>query len=286
MTGAPTYTREFVERGYNNRAAVPEHPQHFAEFVARSKEALAALRPAAFRFGPNPRETLDLFVPTGAVRGTLAFVHGGYWRAFGKSDFAFIAPPFVARSYAVAVLDYDLCPAVAIATIVDECRRGIAWLAREGARHGAPAPLVVCGNSAGGQVVGMLYATDWREWHLAAAPFIAGVSLSGVHDLEPLTLSTMNADLRLDDAEARRMSPVRHAARTDAPLYVACGADETSEFRRQSSLIFDAWPANRPAGMTGPRFLPERNHFTAVLDYTDPASELTRATLELFAPRA
>ena len=44
----------------------------------------------------------------------------------------------------------------------------------------------------------MMFATDWRPYGLARTPFTAGVTLSGVHDLEPLVLSTMNADLRLD----------------------------------------------------------------------------------------
>jgi len=129
----------------------------------------------------------------------------------------------------------------------------------------------------------MMFATDWRAHGLAAPPFVAGVTLSGVHDLEPLMLSTMNADLRLDEAEARRVSPVHYRAQTRAPLYVVAGAGETSEFLRQSQLIFDAWPDSRPAGMTAPRFVPDRNHFTVVLDYADPASELTRVTLALFA---
>ncbi|HET9045900.1 MAG TPA: alpha/beta hydrolase [Casimicrobiaceae bacterium] len=285
MTDAavPALTAELVERGYNNRAAVPEHPQFFAEYTARSKKAVAALTPQQdLRYGPNAKETLDLFVPRGEARGTLAFFHGGYWRAFDKADFAFVAAPFVTRGFAVAVLNYDLCPVVSIATIVDESRRATQWLAREGPRHGAPAPLVISGHSAGGQLVAMLFATDWRAHGLDAPPFIAGVTLSGVHDLEPLVLSTMNADLKLDTAEARRVSPIHFAPRTRAPLYVAAGADETSEFLRQSQLIFDAWPANRPVATTAPRFIPDRNHFTVILDYANPASELTQATLALF----
>jgi arylformamidase len=285
MSAAPPYTAESVERGYNNRAAVPEHPKYLAEFTERSKAAVAALQPKLdLRYGPNAKETLDLFLPAGTPRGTLAFFHGGYWRALDKADFSFVAVPFVPEGYAVAVVNYDLCPSVTVATIVDESRRALTWLAREGSRHGAPAaPLVMSGHSAGGQLVAMLFATDWREHGLAAPPFVAGVTLSGVHDLEPLVLSTMNADLRLDDAEARRVSPVHYRAQARAPLYVAAGADETSEFLRQSQLIFDAWPDNRPASMTAPRFIPDRNHFTVVLDYADPASELTRATLALFA---
>jgi arylformamidase len=286
MTERPVYTSEFVERGYNNRAAVPEHPQLFAEWAARSRATIAAHAPRLdVRYGPNPKETLDLFLPAAPARGTFAFFHGGYWRALDKSDHAFAADPFLAAGYAVAVINYDLSPTVSLATIVDESRRAMVWLAHEGARQGAPAPVVISGHSAGGHLVAMLFATDWQALGLAAPPFVAGVTLSGVHDLEPLVLSSMNVDFKLDVAEARRVSPVDFAPRSRAPLYVAAGADETSEFLRQSQLIFDAWPENRPAGMMAPRFFANRNHFTVMLDYADPASELTRATLALFAAR-
>ena len=68
--------------------------------------------------------------------------------------------------------------------------------------------------------------------------------------------------------------------------HVAVGADETSEFVRQSRLMWDAWPRNRPAGMRGILVIPQRHHFNVVLDYTDSASALTQATLALFAARA
>jgi arylformamidase len=281
---APLHTPESVERGYNNRAAVPDHPRFIAQYVELSEAAIGALAPRRdLRYGPGPKETLDLFVPAGAARGTFVFFHGGYWRAFDKSDFAFVAAPFVAQGLAVAVVNYDLCPAVTIAAIVDESTRAILWLLREGEKHGAPCDrLVVGGHSAGGHLAAMLFATDWRTHGLPRAPFTGGVTLSGVHDLEPLVLSTMNADLRLDGAEARRMSPVHYQAETDAPLVVACGADETSEFLRQSELIYHAWPRNRSPGADAPLFISERHHFNVVLDYADPGSELTRVTSALF----
>ena len=279
----PQYTPEFVERGYNNRAAVPDHPRSLARYAELSQATVRALPKVDQRYGSAPRETLDLFLPPSSPRGTYVFIHGGYWRGLDKADFSFVAAPLVAQGYAVAVLNYDLCPSVTVAAIVDECRRAVLWLVREGPRHGAPAsPLVVGGHSAGGHLVAMLFATDWRTHGLAEAPFRAGVSLSGVHDLEPLVLSTMNADLRLDCAEARAVSPVHFAPRTAAPLLIAAGADETTEFLRQSQLMFDAWPANRPAGRQAPWFIAERDHFTVVLDYAEPTSALTRATVALF----
>ena len=281
---APLYTAEFVERGYNNRAAVPEHPRFLTQYIELSRVAIAALGPRLdLRYGPGAKETLDLFVPATRPRGTFVFIHGGYWRTLDKSDFAFVAAPLVEEGVAVAVLNYDLCPIVTLATIIDECRRAVLWLLRESPRYGAAVDhLVVGGHSAGGHLAAMLFATDWSTYGLPRAPFAGGLSLSGVHDVEPLVLSTMNADLRLDAEEARRASPVNHPPKTDAPLVIAVGADETSEFLRQADLMFDAWPKNRPAGASAPLRIPGRHHFSVVLDHADPASELTRATLSLF----
>ena len=283
MSGV-VFTPEFVERGYNNRAAVPEHPQWFAHYAAASADARAKFASRLdVRYGLGPKETLDLFLPAGPAHATFVFFHGGYWRALDKSDFSFVAAPFLAQGIAVAVVNYDLCPDVSIATIVDECRHAIVWLVREGGAHGANGErLVVGGNSAGGHLVAMHYATDWTAAGLARAPFAGGISISGVHDLTPLVLFSFNSDLKLDDAEAARMSPALMRPLARVPLLLAVGADETSEFLRQTQILWTAWPANRPAGEAGPFVVPKRNHFTIVVDYGDPDSGLVRRTLALF----
>jgi arylformamidase len=277
-------TPEFVERGYNNRAAVPDHPRWLAYYPEASAKARAALSPKVdLRYGPGAKETLDLFLPSDRAKGTFLFLHGGYWRMLDKSDFSFVALPFVARGYAVAVANYDLCPAVSIATIVDEARRAVVWLAREGAAHGTnPDRLVVGGHSAGGHLAAMLFATDWTAHGMAREPFLGGVSLSGVHDLTPMVQFSFNADFKLDEGGAARLSPVHLAPRSHAPLVLAAGADETSEFVRQTQILWDAWPANRAAGARGPLYIRDRNHFNVVVDFSDADSELTRATLALF----
>jgi len=276
-------TPEFVERGYNNRAAVADHQV----WLDRYPELSAATRARHghkldLRYGAAPKETLDLFLPETAVRGTFVFIHGGYWRALDKADFHFVAGPLLAQGISVAVANYDLCPAVSIARIVDECRRMMVWIAKEGRRHGVVADnVVVGGHSAGGHLAAMMFATDWDALGLAQDPLVGGVTLSGVHDLKPLVLASMNSDLRLTNAEAARVSPVNHASLTTAPLLVAVGGAETSEFIRQSQLMWDVWPDNcRPAA--GPLILAGKHHFSVVADYADPESELTRATLALF----
>ena len=283
MRLGPPRTAEEVERGYNNRAAVPDHARWFARWTEHSVAALASERVAHdLRYGPGPKETLDLFVPRGLARGTFLFVHGGYWRAIDKADHAFVAPPLTAQGYAVGVVNHDLCPQVTIAAIVEQCARAVAWMVREGTRHGASvARLVVGGHSSGGHLAAMMMAHDWRGHGFASSPVHGGVSLSGLHDLRPLTRFSYNVDLKLDDSEAARLSPALLRPTTGGPLAIAVGGAETSEFLRQADLMWDAWPRNRPAGMSGPLVVPGKHHFDVVLEHADPASALTQATTAL-----
>ena len=273
---------EFVEREYNLRAAFPDHPQWFARWAADSEAARARLEGCLnLRYGSGRRQTVDLF-PAAQPRGALLFIHGGYWRALDKSDHAFVAPPLIAQDIGVAVINYDLCPDVSIARIVDECREGVAWLRREGTRYGVPAErLVVSGHSAGGHLAAMLVAMDWSA--LGSPSGLAGaVAISGVFDLEPLVQVSFNADLKLDRSRARAVSPIHLRPRRSVPMLFAAGADETSEFIRQSWLLWERWPECHPHGRHGPLFVPERHHFSVVSDLGDPASELVRQTLAMF----
>jgi arylformamidase len=278
------YTPEAVERGYNNRAAVPDHPHWLAWYAERSAATRALLaHHADLRYGPGPKETLDLFVPDAASRGTFVFIHGGYWRALDKHDVSFVAAPFVAQGIAVAAVNYDLCPAVSVSVIVDQCRRAAAWLAREGGRHGASARRVVIGgNSAGGHLAAMMIATDSAALGLDAQSFAGAVSVSGVHDLTPLVLFSFNTDMKLDVAEALRLSPAFLVPRSSAPLLLAVGGGETAEFLRQTWVQWDRWPQNRPPGTNSPLIVPGCDHFSVLAQYADGASALTRATLDLF----
>jgi arylformamidase len=229
---------------------------------------------------------MDLF-PAGGKRGTLVFIHGGYWRALDKSDFSFAARPYVSAGIDVAMLNYDLCPIVDIGTIIDECRNAVAWLLRVGASHGlATNHVVITGDSAGGHLAAVLYATDWRAIGIDPSPLKGGVALSGVFDLEPLVLTSMNPDLRLNAENAAAWSPLRMRPVLDAPLLVTVGADETSEFIRQSQLLWEAWPEVRPTspcgGSGGPLLIPAANHFSAMDRFADPRAQLFAETLRMF----
>jgi arylformamidase len=278
----PGDSADFIERGYNNRAAVPDHPQWFARWAAASEAVRQRLDAHLdLRYGDSPRQTLDVFAAA-RPRAALLFIHGGYWRALDKSLHSFVAGPLVDRGVSVAVMNYDLCPAVGVPHIVEECREAVAWLGRHGANYGMPLErLVVAGHSAGGHLVAMLFATDWDRYGISPDLVVGGVAMSGVFDLEPLVWVSFNTDLRLDVPTARAVSPIHMVSWSAAPLLLAVGAQETGEFRRQTQMLWDGWPANRPPGAAGPMIIRDRHHFSILSDLEDPKSELSQSIAAL-----
>jgi len=125
-----------------------------------------------------------------------------------------------------------------------------------------------------------MVATDWRARGSRADLVPAGLSISGLFDLTPLVSTSMNADLKLDAAEARRVSPVFWPVPPSAGTFDAwVGGEESSEFLRQSRIIAEAWEAKAVSAHY--REVAGANHFTMIDPLTDPKSPLTSRLAEL-----
>ena len=48
----------------------------------------------------------------------MVFIHGGYWRARMKEEFAFVAGAFTPAGITTVMVEYDLCPTVTLDEIV------------------------------------------------------------------------------------------------------------------------------------------------------------------------
>ncbi len=271
-----------MEREYNARAAIPDHPQIFARWAeqgAQARRRRAGLIDVPY--GDDPGERLDFF-PTPTSRAPLlVFIHGGYWRSLDKFDFSWIAPPFLDAGIAVALLNYGLAPRLAVEDIVRQQLGAMAWLAARTEDLGFDRDrIVVGGHSAGGHLSAMLLAAQWPQMNPKLPHnFIKGAfAISGIFDLAPLVaLPFVNGDLRLDAAAAHRVSPVHMPPATAAPLLTAVGELESSEFKRQSEAIQAAWPRNAAAHVE----VPGTNHLTVCDALGDTDSELFRAVLAL-----
>jgi len=259
---------------------VPEHPEIFARW-AREAENFRAQHADAelgIPYGTTPRQKIDLFWRrAGCAAPVVLFIHGGYWRSLSPDFFSQVAGGANAHGLAVAIAGYDLCPGVSIAAIVEEVRTAAAFLWR---RH--KKKLLVCGWSAGGHLAACLLATDWMRVAPDLPPDLvpAAFALSGLFDLAPLLHTSMNADLKLDAAEAHRLSPVfwelPAGGRT---IDVWAGSRESAEFIRQSCALAEVWARK---GVVARYFeVAGANHFTMVDPLSDPASGMTARLVEL-----
>jgi len=271
-------TPEFVEAEYNARAAVPEHEQYFERWRKDSAFARGTLDARLdLAYGSEPLQKLDVF-PAKDTRGTLVFLHGGYWRSLDKSDFSWLAPPFVAAGIGVAVVNYRLCPEVGIGEIVADVLASMRWLHVDGARHGLDTGKVVLGgHSAGGHLVAEVFAAADNARVLPAENIRGGVALSGIFDLKPLLHFSGNADFDLDMVTAGLLSPVNRRPQLECPLHIAVGAEESSEFWRQSEMLSRAWPDVA----LDTQLLPGLHHFSIVDALAERGQPLHEAVLKM-----
>jgi arylformamidase len=262
------------EAEYNNRARVPEHPALIAGWARDAELWRKSQVFQTISYGPGARHTIDVFASRG--NGDLVvFIHGGYWQALDGSFFSHLAAGLNAHGVSVAIPSYDLCPQVSIEDVIAQMRMAARELARLGRR------LVVSGHSAGGHLAACLMATDWRSLDpaLPQDPVKAAYTISGLFDLGPLVKTSVNNALRLDEAAARRASPLFWPMPSHGSLDAVVGGDESAEYHRQSRTIVDAW--GRGAFATRFAEVPGANHFTAIAPLADPDSPMTQRLREL-----
>jgi arylformamidase len=255
------------DRAYANGPFIPgadAFPPRWIEEAATFRAALGQRARTAIPYGPKERNRFDLFLPEAAPRGLLVFVHGGYWLKFDRGMWSHLAAGAVARGWACAIPSYTLAPEARISAMTKEIASAV-----EVAASLVPDPVIVTGHSAGGQLTARMGCADVS----LSTPVKRVVPISPLADLEPISLTAMNADLRLDPAEIAGESPARLALRSGVEAHVWVGAQERPAFLWQARLLSEAWGCPWTAE-TG------KHHFDVIDGLTEPASALLSACLD------
>jgi arylformamidase len=270
-----------LELEYNNRLRLPHAAATIEKWSAQAsayRERCVAEGRAeiGLRYGATPGQTIDMFLPKrDTAKHVCVFVHGGYWQLFNPSFFSHVAEGANANGTPMALIGYDLCPAVGIETIIKQVRAGCTFIAQRYRRR-----IVMSGHSAGGHLTAAMMSVDWANVDGFESNIIAaGIAISGVFELTPLLRTSLNEKLLLDENSALKLSPVRWQPLPRTMLDAWVGANESSEFQRQSREFAANW---KEAGAdTKLVSIADADHFAAIAPLSDPDSNLTQRLIDL-----
>ncbi|NNE86804.1 MAG: alpha/beta hydrolase [Silicimonas sp.] len=258
------------DRAYNNVDFIPDgaaYPDRWAEEARVFREVETAVGRARLNlpYGAGERQKMDVFYPSGKPEGLAVFVHGGYWLRFDRSFWSHFASGLTARGWAVAMPSYTLAPQARIAVIGREVAQAVS-----AAADLVAGPIRLSGHSAGGQLVARVVQEGMLS-EMIGARLKKVVPISPVGDLRPLIETSMNADLRVDAAEALAESPTLLPS-PEVPVSVWVGADERQVFLDQALWLAKAWGADHVVAEG-------RHHFDVIDELRDPQSAMVEAIL-------
>ena len=279
------YNQKSLDKQYDLRPLVPHHEEIFKRYI-RDSELTVANNPCALDvcYGNTRAERLDIFTASGSTerKPVLIFIHGGYWRNKDKADYRYLAPAFTRVGVNFVLFNYTLAPNATMDKIVEENQNATLWVYSNIQEFGGdPERIFISGHSAGGHLVAMLMATNWKKISngMISKNIIRGATaVSGIFDLEPIRQSYLNESLQLTEAQVSRNSPIGLEPYSDIPLILSLGGEETDEYHRQQKVFFKAWVKN--ISDLSEITMPGLNHYDVIDHLSMPGSALHSAVLE------
>jgi arylformamidase len=271
-----------LDDAYDQLIYAPNRDQVVGRWRSNSDIARARLGvPRRLKYGAPDIEGADLYATKAPNAPVNIFIHGGAWRGQLAAYYGFAAELFVDAGAHFIAIDFnnvietngDLFP------MVDQCRRSIAWIAKNAASFGGdPDRIYLSGHSSGAHLAGVMAVTDWeKDFGLPNSLFKGVLLSSGMYDLKPVRLSARSTYVKFIDAMEHELSAERHIERLHAPVIVAYGSLETPEFQRQSRDFVDAV---KKAGKSAELLVGEGyNHFEIMETLASPYGVLGRAAL-------
>ena len=248
-------------------------PQQWAEAAEAVRNVLKNNGRAKLdqAYGSGDREVYDLFSAVGPAKGTVIFVHGGYWLRFDKSYWSHLAQGCLENGWNVAIPSYPLAPNAQIGQITAAVTRAVVEIAD--VSHGT---IALIGHSAGGHLVSRLMCRGVLPAHVAKR-ISRVVSVSGVHHLDPLLGTKLNEKLRLTPDEVASESPVHLSPSPEIQVTIVVGDQERPEFLRQARMLAERWAAKGADVRT--IFEPGTHHFNVVASLAEVNGMLTKEVL-------
>ncbi len=139
-------------------------------------------------YGDDRRQVLDIYAPRSGSGPwpVIYFIYGGSWADGERRYYEFVGRALAAAGYVVVIIDYRLVPTIEYPAFLEDCARGVAWVAEHIAAHGGdPTRIALMGHSAGAYNAVMLILAGRYLTPGLTGRIRAFVGLSGPYDFYP-----------------------------------------------------------------------------------------------------
>ncbi|MCC2097518.1 MAG: alpha/beta hydrolase [Hyphomicrobiales bacterium] len=270
-----------LDAAYNQAVWAPNQESVHARRAALASECYARRKPQRFQYGETELEGFDFYPGSDGAAPVRIFIHGGSWRNGTSQTVAHLADTFCAAGAHFISMDFIQIDAAGgnLLTMVQQVRSGIAWIYKNAEKMKIDRKsFYVSGHSSGGHLCGCVSVTDWAaDFDLPADILCGSVLMSGMFELEPVSLSARREFVNFTAETIEKASSIRHLRHLHGPVVVGYGLDESPEFQRQSRDMHEALvKAGKQAELIA---LEGTNHFEILESFHNPHSFLGRAAL-------
>lgn len=274
-----------LDRAYDQTVWSPNQTLIAERRAATATEALARLKSSRHAYGDSAIEAFDFYACGVSGAPIVIFIHGGAWRNGKSENFAHLADTFTTGGAHLAVLDFTNIDEAGgrLETMVEQVRRGTAFIAKKAHELGGDGRTFLCGHSSGSHLSSCVVTTDWAEYDLPQSVISGAILMSGMYELEPVRRSKRSTYVRFTDETVEKLSAMRRMDRILCPLIVTYGTCESPEFQRQGH---DFAQALGKAGKQVTYFsVAGANHFEMMEQLHNPYGFVGRAALGMIAGR-
>lgn len=205
------------------------------------------------RYGPAPRQRLDVYRPDGSTKSSypaVIFFYGGSWRSGARADYRFVGQALARRGIVTIIPDYRLYPEVKFPTFVRDAAKVVRWVSNNAEAIGIKCDQIsVAGHSAGAHIAATL-ALDGRylsEEGLRRQDIAGMIGIAGPYAFDPLSYRSTKpifADVSdIDSARPAEIASDLSAAETSdgLPAFTLLhGADDTTVLPKNSAIFAEA----------------------------------------------
>lgn len=190
-------------------------------------------------YGEDPRQTMDVYAPTGARDlPVVVFFYGGGWDSGSREVYGWAAQAIAARGFVVFLPDYRIVPQVRFPSFIEDAAAATARAGDLARDYGGDATrLAVAGHSAGAHLA-MMIALDRRYMQAVGRPDLikAAVGLAGPYDFLPFDVpASVNAFGRTPDPTLTQ--PVTFARADAPPLWLGHGTDDVVVHAEDTTIL-------------------------------------------------